>query len=303
MQLQQLEYFIKVVECGSLNKAAELFYVTQPALSKAIVNLERDVGTELLYRTNKGVALTENGKKIYRYAKTIMDQVDLINKVTLGETSQSLTVASYPLISMSRVVAEFYNLHQGEDIVVNLIEKRLQNVISEVDADNAELGFLLVNNSQLREVKNTLKYKDMEMNVLGVDTWYANVGEKNPLYYKDLVTMQELTEYPVVRLYDDHFSNLTYYMRIDGVLLAETNKPLYVSDNAGLVNVMRHTQAYRYAPGLGRKDFADFGIRTIPIQNCNVEVVVCWIKKRKTRLSPLAEDFVRFLQNWVEEEL
>ena len=43
MQLQQLEYFVTVAELGSLNKAAEIFYVTQPALSKSILNLEEDV--------------------------------------------------------------------------------------------------------------------------------------------------------------------------------------------------------------------------------------------------------------------
>ena len=53
MQLQQLEYFVKVAELGSLNKAAEVFYVTQPALSKAIQNLEQEIGAEVLRRTNK----------------------------------------------------------------------------------------------------------------------------------------------------------------------------------------------------------------------------------------------------------
>ena len=68
MQLQQLEYFVKVAELGSLNKAAEVFYVTQPALSKAIQNLEQEIGAEVLRRTNKGVSMTEDGKKLYEYA-------------------------------------------------------------------------------------------------------------------------------------------------------------------------------------------------------------------------------------------
>ena len=66
MQLQQLEYFVKVAELGSLNKAAEVFYVTQPALSKAIQNLEQEIGAEVLRRTNKGVSMTEDGKKALR---------------------------------------------------------------------------------------------------------------------------------------------------------------------------------------------------------------------------------------------
>ena len=303
MQLQQLEYFVKVAELGSLNKAAEVFYVTQPALSKAIQNLEQEIGAEVLRRTNKGVSMTEDGKKLYEYAKVILSHVDLIRDIKGKDALQTLAVASYPLISMSRIIADFYNRQSDRNVTIRLKEDRLMQVIDHVYEGRDEIGFLLINNSQLREVKNTLKFKGLSLEILGHDTWYANVGEHSPLYDKELVTMEELIQYPIVRLHDDHYSNLTNYLRIDGILLRDSRKHIYVSDNAGLVNVMRHTDAYRFGPGLSNRDFADLGIRSIPIRNCDVDVVVGWIKKKSAALSFIWEEFVHLLEEWTETEL
>ena len=77
MQLQQLIYFVTVAEQGSINKAAEKLFITQPNLSKAISNLENELKVRVFNRTNKGVALTDGGKKLYPYARTILNQMEL----------------------------------------------------------------------------------------------------------------------------------------------------------------------------------------------------------------------------------
>ena len=58
MQLSQLMYFVTVAEQGSINRAAEKLFVTQPNLSKAIGNLESELKVRIFDRTNKGVILT-----------------------------------------------------------------------------------------------------------------------------------------------------------------------------------------------------------------------------------------------------
>ena len=63
MQLQQLIYFVTVAEQGSINKAAEKLFITQPNLSKAISNLESELKVRVFNRTNKGVALTDRSEE------------------------------------------------------------------------------------------------------------------------------------------------------------------------------------------------------------------------------------------------
>ena len=72
MKLIQLEYFVRIVEEQSFTKAAEKLFIFQPALSKAIQSMEKELKVSLFSR-NPGVAtLTENGNTVYKYAKDIM---------------------------------------------------------------------------------------------------------------------------------------------------------------------------------------------------------------------------------------
>ena len=68
----QLETFIRVVEAGSFNKAAEESYITPPAIIKQINLLEKKLGVQLFVRTHRGLLLTEGGKSLYQDAKYII---------------------------------------------------------------------------------------------------------------------------------------------------------------------------------------------------------------------------------------
>jgi LysR family nitrogen assimilation transcriptional regulator len=72
MELKQLKYFIKIVDCRSITAAANALYVSQPALSQHIHNLEEALGTRLLDRTASGVTPTAAGETLYRSAVAIL---------------------------------------------------------------------------------------------------------------------------------------------------------------------------------------------------------------------------------------
>lgn len=61
MTLQQLKYIIEIVNCGSMNLAAQKLFVSQPSLSNAVKELEKELGIEIFIRTNKGVTLSSSG--------------------------------------------------------------------------------------------------------------------------------------------------------------------------------------------------------------------------------------------------
>lgn len=75
MRLEQLEYFIEVVKCQSINKAAKNLFISQPNLSQSIGNLEKEIGSLLLKRSRQGVALTLEGMEVYNDALKILDIV------------------------------------------------------------------------------------------------------------------------------------------------------------------------------------------------------------------------------------
>lgn len=72
MTLQQLTYLVKVAECGNITEAAEQLYISQPSLSTAISNLEKEMGITAFNRTKKGVTVTRDGKELLSYARMLL---------------------------------------------------------------------------------------------------------------------------------------------------------------------------------------------------------------------------------------
>ena len=71
MTLQQLHYAITIAENGSLNKAAEILYITQPSLTSSMQELERELAITIFHRSGRGVTLTADGAEFLRYAKQV----------------------------------------------------------------------------------------------------------------------------------------------------------------------------------------------------------------------------------------
>lgn len=296
MQLQQLIYFVTIAEQGSINKAAEKLFTTQPNLSKAISNLEGELKVSIFNRTNKGVALTDDGKKLYQYAHTILNQMELIQGLTAKDAPRTLSIASYPIVTIGRLVSNFYNRHQTGDVSLKLIERRMQEVIELVENSEAEIGFVMSNQVQIKELRHMLHYKGLQLNILGTDTWYVNIGPKHPLYDHKEIRMEELLPYPFVRMPDDYFSNLTFYLEIDGIRLTEFKRVVYLSDSAAILTMLRETDVFRFGPGISSPDFASYGIRSIPIHNCTVQIMVGWLQRKRDTLSDEANEFIAELQ-------
>ena len=78
--LQQLRYLIAVAEYGSINAAARELFATQSNLSTAIKDLEQELGVTIFTRSNRGVALTNDGTELLGYARQVIEQADMLER-------------------------------------------------------------------------------------------------------------------------------------------------------------------------------------------------------------------------------
>lgn len=84
MDIRQLRYFVAIAEQGSLTRAASFLHVAQPALSLHLRNMEEELGTPLLSRSPRGVSVTEAGSILLRNARTIINQLALVEDEIRG---------------------------------------------------------------------------------------------------------------------------------------------------------------------------------------------------------------------------
>jgi LysR family nitrogen assimilation transcriptional regulator len=88
MQFRQLRYFVKIVEAGSLSRAASIVHVAQPALSEQIAELEQRLGVLLLQRNARGVRPTAAGEILYKEASAILHQLDQLPSVVRSSSGE-----------------------------------------------------------------------------------------------------------------------------------------------------------------------------------------------------------------------
>jgi LysR family transcriptional regulator, nitrogen assimilation regulatory protein len=102
LDTRRLEAFVKVVDLGSMSRAAKLLNIAQPALSQQIASLEQDFKRRLLDRSARGVRPTEAGQILYRYAKSIQRQIEEARRTILDnqqELTGNVTIGLAPLSS------------------------------------------------------------------------------------------------------------------------------------------------------------------------------------------------------------
>ena len=88
MDLRQLRYFVAIVQCGSISRAALHLGIAQPALSLHIRNMELELETPLLFRTPLGVQATEEGTALFRNARAILDQFETARQEIKGRAAE-----------------------------------------------------------------------------------------------------------------------------------------------------------------------------------------------------------------------
>lgn len=133
--LAKLEFFVKIAECGSLSKAARVLGLTPSAVSKALAQLESQLGTTLIKRTTRHIALTEGGMLMYDHATAILRDADFALNAALqfrkpsGVLQISCSVA-FGCAHVSRLVREFTSKYPEIEVSLNL-DDRIVDLASE----------------------------------------------------------------------------------------------------------------------------------------------------------------------------
>ncbi len=89
MTLQQLKYMIVVAESGSITEAAKELYISQPSLSGAIKEVEKEAGITIFSRCRAGVALTKEGMEFLGYARQVVQQMELLESKYVDKNLQN----------------------------------------------------------------------------------------------------------------------------------------------------------------------------------------------------------------------
>lgn len=228
MNIKQVKYFVGAVDKGSLSAAAKDLYVTVQAISKAIANLETELGGDLLERGCRGVKPTAYGAAFYRKA------IDAIEKFE--------DLEAFAQLYRSRMTGEslclglntppFYGNDELREIIAQLVQSQMGCETS-VELAMGERGFANLRAGALDALITLGSYRhaDVRCETVGMLAPAAMIRKSHPLAGQDVVSLADLVPYPVanpswfsdsnrtiVSLYRERASELTFVdLELEGI--------------------------------------------------------------------------------------
>ncbi len=302
MRLNQLEYFIKVVECGSITKAAQELYLSQPSLTKAVSGLEAEYDLKLFDRTAKGLSLTPKGRDFLEYAKGVIDSSQALN-TTFGKEGhpsiQRVAIASQQFDFIYDILLSLYKENTEELLQIDLQENDRGEIVRMVKERRADIGILVVTERNSKPFKSELQGKNLEVHILDRSPLYACMGSRSGLYDHETVDVEEAEQYLHVAL--DTEQTLRRELRYKNGMSEGLNREHLIFGNTMGVcrKFLEETEALLLAPKWVLGFFEDTKIRSVPLM-MNGESYpqihyLVWIKRVKEEFHPLEERFMKLL--------
>ena len=146
MTLQQLRYVTAVAETGTISGAAKALFISQPSLTAAIQELEKEMGITIFLRTNRGVVLSREGDEFLGYARQVLMQAELLEDRDSVQSShrQQFAVSAQHYNFAARVFARVVRDMGGEKYSMAFRETTTYEVIEDVGRMRSEVGVLLM---------------------------------------------------------------------------------------------------------------------------------------------------------------
>ena len=298
IQFQQIIYFLKIAELRSINKAAAKLYVSQPRLCQSIKNLEDELNIRLFRRSNKGVVLTEDGKRFLQYAERIADQMELIEGLAREKRENRLSVALYPMVSTAKLIADFYEKEKENPIEIFADEYRLSKVIDLVYTSAAELGIIQVNMGQRKEFFRELKKKSLDYAYIQRGTWHIIVDKSHPLAGRKEIYMEELRKYPIIRARDDLYSGLSCHIKVEDYRWGDFEKIFFANDGLTRLALLKSTGAFLTCPTWCLNDYLEYEVSVLELKGSDLDTELGWICRKKEDLTRNARRFIEIVQEY-----
>lgn len=294
MRIQQLHYIIKIVETGSMNEAAKQLFITQPSLSNAVRDLEREMGIEIFIRNPKGITLTKDGVEFLSYARQVVEQTALLEEryKSQGHTRELFSVSAQ---HYAFVVNAFVSLLKETDMTryeLFLRETRTYEIIDDVKNFRSEIGVLFLN-SYNHDVL-TKMFDDNHLTYTSLFKAHSHifVSKDNPLAKHQSVSLSDLEDFPYLS-YDQGIHN-SFYFSEEIMSQISHKKSIVVSDRATLFNLMIGLDGYTIATGILNSNLNGDNIVSIPLE-VDDEIDIIYLKHEKANLSKMGEKFIDYL--------
>ncbi len=299
MTLTQLRYVVEVASAGSITAAAARLYIAQPSLSKAVAELEAEMGITIFERSSRGVVPTEDGTRFLSYARQVVEQADLLEEQYKhgNPPRRVFAVSSQHYAFVVNAFVELVREYGHDRYEFSLREGTTAGIIEDVRLQRSELGVIYRNDFNRDVLALAVREAELRFEPLFEAREHVFVSRRNPLAARESVTLADLAPYP--RLSYDQGQRNSFYFAEEPHITEQVDKAIVVTDRATLFNLLIGLDGYTISSGILSADLNGTDIVAVPLADGGV-MELGYVHQPRRPLSPLAESYLRHLRGYVE---
>lgn len=294
MTLQQFRYIVEISKHNSISKAASALYVTQPSISKAVQELENDLGITIFNRTNKGVVFTKEGAELLFYAKMLLEQAESVVYHFKKQKTTDLikfSISSQHYGFAIEAVANLMGYFSERKYELTIHEGKTTEVIDDVYASRSILGILSLTDLNKSFFERYFISNSLVFTPMASLKQHVFLRKEHPLANFQSITLEQLKNYPYLTYQKDdmllHFAE--EIINVDNI-----SKLVYLKDRGAMNDLLSNTNGYNLGTGCIVDNHMNFNIISIPLEESNL-IQVGLVKRKDVFLSEELLLYIDFL--------
>ncbi len=282
MTLQQLRYLIAIAEAGSISAAANNIYASQSNLSIAIKELEREFNLTIFTRSNRGVALTNEGTQLLAYARQVVEQADMLEThFTANSSDARLAVSTQHYAFCVQAFIQTADACTTDNYDFIMREAATREIIDDVRTFRSDIGILYIDRNNTRVLKRAFDDANLVFHPLFEAPVNVFVGENHPLANAKKLTLEELDPYP--RYSFEQGTSNSFYFSEEPLSQIPHKRNIRISDRATLTSLLTDFNGFTLSTGILTPEMQD-GIVSIPLDT-DITMTVGYLIHKERKLN------------------
>ncbi len=300
MNILHIKYAVEVAKAGSLNKAAEKLLTAAPNVSRAIKDLEADIGITIFERTAKGMEVTPDGEEFISYAKGILNQIEEVEAFYKSGSAkkQKFSISVPRACYISEAFAQFSKSLTKDSAEIFYKETNSQRTIRNILENGYKLGIIRYAENYDRYFKAMLEEKGLCYELVTEFSYSLIMSAENPLAKKETVTFDDLTDFIEIAHADPYVPSMPLSKVVKEELPDNINRRIFIFERASQFDLLSNNpETFMWVSPAPEKLLKRFGlVQKKCVDNKKIYKDVL-IYKNGYKLSSLDREFITELCN------
>ncbi len=300
MNITQLKYVLETANSSSMREASAKLFVSQPALSSSIKELEEELGIVIFERTNKGITLTDEGREFLTYAKAAVGQYGILEDRYLSKDGdkEKFSVSAQHYNFAIRAFTEVIKRSDPEKYVFSIRETKTKEVLDDVGSLRSEVGIISFSGSNEALMKKLFRDYRLEFTPLMIRDTYVYVWRDHPFAKRKEISIEEMQEFPCISF--DQTGDGNFYITEEAMADYSFDKMIKSDDRATTLEMIAELDGYSVGCGmLSEEDSVLRGLVSIKMKEED-PLTIGYITKKGSVRSKYGAEYVAELQKYKE---